>query len=288
MQTRNKTLIFAGILFLFLGIALSSYFLSLGKLRIITCDVGQGDGFLIITPNGKQVVVDGGPGNKMAGCLANNMPFFDRTVEFVLNTHPQEDHLEGLIGVLEAYKVRNVAITRVEAKTGFFDAWKSNLAIEQARIYNAKAGDRVILDSGRSGEVNIEILWPPDYKITSWLIDAPKDLNESSIVFRLNYGQFCAYFTGDITKEILEVLIDKPCQLLKVGHHGSKTGTSEKILSESGAKVALIGVGKNNRYGHPHKEVIDAFQVRGIKILRTDVDGEVEVETDGRIIKIKN
>lgn len=288
MQTKIKALLFSGFALFFAGLLLIFYFSSLGELRIIACDVGQGDGLLIVTPGGKQVVVDGGPGNKMAGCLSNNMPFWDRTVEVVLNTHPQEDHLEGLVGVLENYKVKTVAVSGIEAKTGFFDAWEKDLAIEQARIYNPKAGDKVILDNGRNGGVGMEILWPPNYKYDSWALVTPKDLNESSVVFRLSYGQFCAYFTGDIPMEILETLIDKPCQVLKIAHHGSKTGTSEKILDSAKPKVVIIQAGKNNRYGHPHKEVLDLLGDSQVQVLRNDLDGEVEVATDGMIIRVKH
>ncbi len=294
MQLKTRVLIFAGAAFLFLGGALTFHFLSLGNLRIIACDVGQGDGLLIITPDGKQIVVDGGPGDKMAGCLSSYMPFWDRSIDMVLNTHPQQDHLEGLVGVLANYKVKMIATTGVVNMTELYREWEKAIKVEGAKIYIPKAGDRVVFDSkqarlpARQGStLSMDILWPGADKIVEWAANPPKDSNESSIVFRLNYGGFCAYFTGDIPKEILEDVIDKKCQVLKVAHHGSKTGTSEKIVEEVSPEIAIVQVGKNNRFGHPTKEVLDMLVSKGVKTVRNDTNGVIEIESEGREYRVK-
>ena len=121
-----------------------------------------------------------------------------------------------------------------------------------------------------------------------WKIARPSDINDSSAVVRLGYNPdtgsgeaICAYLTGDLPKEILEGLINKPCQILKISHHGSKTGTNQEILDKVNPQIAIIQVGSKNRFGHPHKEVLDILTLKGIKILRNDTSGTIEIDSDG-------
>ena len=281
MDQKTKILATLSIILIGLGLLLISQTQSFGKLRIIACDVGQGDGLLIITPGGQQVVVDGGPGTKIVDCLGSKMPFWDRTLELVVLTHPQKDHLEGLIAVLARYKVKMIATTGVKNETEVFDAWQKAMDDERAKIYRPKAGDRLVVD-----RVAIDVLWPTSQSLDVWQGQVPKDLNESSIVLRLAFGQNCAYLTGDIPKETLQGLIDRPCQILKIAHHGSKTGTNDQVLDAAKPAVAIIQVGKNS-FGHPHKEVLDLLQSKGVKILRNDTNGIIEVARDGKSYKIK-
>ena len=264
-----------------LGVLVIVQVQSLGKLRLIFCDVGQGDGILLISPAGKQIVVDGGPGNKMVDCLGQKMPFWDRTIEMVVLTHPQKDHLEGLLSVLARYKVEMIATTGVENNTDLFEEWQKAFLSEGARIYTPREGDRLVVD-----KANIDVIWPPNEKLAIWKLAGLSELNESSVVLRLQMGQFCAYLTGDIPKETLDEIIDRACQILKVSHHGSKTGTSEKVLDEARPQIALIQVGRNN-FGHPHKEVIDLLKSSNIKIFRNDINGIVEIQSDGVSFKTK-
>ena len=143
------------------------------------------------------------------------------------------------------------------------------------------------LSSNRGSTPKIKILWPSAASLSKWQAEPPKDLNETSIVMRIDYGLVCAYLTGDIPKEILEGIVDKPCQILKVAHHGSKTGTSDQVLDKIKPQIAVIQLGKNNRFGHPHKEVVDSLNSKGVKILRNDMLGTIEVETDGKSLSIK-
>jgi competence protein ComEC len=259
-----------------------------GKLRIIFCDVGQGDGMLIITPSGKEAVVDGGPGNSILSCLSNNMPFWDRNVEFMISTHPQADHMEGLIAILQNYQVKNILTTGIENNsTQFFGVWKKEIATEGAKIIAPNIGDEIILDSAAGNVVSFTVLWPGQSQINQWKVKPAGDLNDTAIIMRLNYGDFCVYLTADSPKEILERVVDKNCPVLKVAHHGSKTGTSEPVLDKIAPQLAVIQVGKNNRYGHPKKEVIDMLDGRKIKTLRNDINGMVKVDTDGKSFSIK-
>ena len=201
--------------------------------------------------------------------------------------------MEGLVSVLANYKVKMIGTTGVKNNTALFGAWQKASVGEHAKIYTPKKGDKLIVDSNHGSNVTIEILWPFDSaqgkpSIEYWKVDPPADLNESSIIMRVSYGSICAYLTGDIPKEILETIIDKPCQIFKVAHHGSKTGTNEEVMDEAKPKIAVIQVGKNNRFGHPYKEVVDLLNSKGVKILRNDELGTIEVDTDGRIFSIKS
>ena len=305
---KSKFLLTVALLLIGLGTLLVVQTASLGKLRLIFCDVGQGDGILIVTPLGKQVVVDGGPGSKIIDCLSNNMPFWDRNIEMMLLTHPQKDHMEGQVEIFARYKVEKVVYTGVKNDTDLARIWEKALLGERSQVIFANAGDVALLDNrgstpnrGRtSNGPSIEILWPFDSapfdksqgkqgkpSIEYWKVNPPKDLNETSIVTRLNYGAICIYLTGDIPKEILEGIINKPCQVLKIAHHGSRTGTNETVLDKIASKLAIIQVGKNS-FGHPHKEVINMLESKGIKILRNDTSGTVEVESDGKSLIIQN
>lgn len=281
MDGRTKIYFTAGLVFVGLGLLFISQVRTLGKLRLVFCDVGQGDGILIITPGGKQILVDGGPGKKITECLSSKMPFWDRNIELMIPTHPQQDHIEGQIDVFEKYQVRRVAYTGEENKAQFFVQWKKDLQNEGSRVTITKRGDRIIV-----GDVSMEVLWPSTEKEEEWKQKEPTDLNESSIVLRLSWGGFCAYLTGDIPKEILDTVADRKCQILKVAHHGSKTGTDLETVAKIAPKIAVIQVGKNNRFGHPTQEVLDLLGNGHLQILRNDLLGTIEIDYDGKGIKI--
>ncbi|MBI2326748.1 hypothetical protein HYU92_00345 [Candidatus Curtissbacteria bacterium] len=282
MATKEKFLLISALILISLGMLFIFQSQSFGKLRLIFCDVGQGDGILIIAPSGKQIVVDGGPGTKIVDCLGQKIPFWDRKIELVVLTHPQRDHLEGLVEVLARYQVEMIMTTGVANETDVYRAWEEALKEENTRIYTPNAGDEILVKGSTLARVEplvLKVLWPSRSDIDQWGVKAPKDLNETSIVMRLEYGGFCAYLTGDIPKEILETLIDTECELLKVSHHGSKTGTNEEILDSVNPEVAVIQVGKNS-FGHPTKEVLDLLESKGVKILRNDINGIIEVVSD--------
>jgi len=281
MDQKTKIFLTLAVIFAGLGVLLILSFQNLGKFRLIFCDVGQGDGMLLVSSSGKQIVVDGGPGTKIADCLSQNMPFWDRTVELVVATHAQKDHMEGLLEVLARYKVEMVAETKVNNGSELYRAWEKAVENEKTKVYVAKAGDKLSIDAKQGQTLSIDILWPEAGKLAVWQSSPPSDLNESAIVLRVNYGQLCAYLTGDIPKETLQGLIDRQCQVLKISHHGSKTGTNEEIINEVRPRLVIIQVGKNS-YGHPTKEVIDLLTSNTVKILRNDTNGIIEVTSDGK------
>lgn len=277
MEFRLRLLLFVVPIITGLGILLLIQSKDLQKARLIFCDVGQGDGMLIVSGT-KQVVIDGGPGNRILDCLGGKMPFWDRKIEMVVLTHPQRDHMEGLIAVLARYDVKRVVTTGIGNETDVFRAWEEAVKSEDALVYAPDVGDQFVT----RGPLKLSVLWPNREMIEKWQDDPPADLNDSSIVMRLDFGQACAYLTGDIPKETLVSLIDRQCEILKVSHHGSKTGTNEEILLKVNPKVAVIQVGKNS-YGHPTKEVLDLLQSKGVKILRNDLEGTIEINLDGQL-----
>lgn len=229
------------------------------QLHLVFCDVGQGDAILISYLQ-TQVLIDGGPDNKILGCLSKNMPFWDRQIEMVILTHPEEDHAGGLINVFERYGVRYFV---------------SN-GLGKSSTVLVKAGDQI-----KIGSLHFLVLWPPkDYEIN-------KELNDSSVVLKLSFGHSQALFTGDISEKIEQQLDLEEIEILKVAHHGSKFSTSEEFLDKIKPKLAVISVGKNN-FGHPTQEVLERLKQAGVKVLRTDQQGNIEIVSDGRGWHVKS
>lgn len=276
MNMSSRILITIAMILTGLGLIFIFELSSIEKTRLVFCDVGQGDGILIQSGS-RQVVIDGGPGNKMLGCLGDKMPFWDKEIEIVVLTHPQQDHMEGLLGVLENYEVGTVITTNVPNTTKMYGEWQKLLTTEGAKVHVPEIGDKSVIKTS-SPRVGFEIIWPSRNQIQEWQENPPGDLNETSIVMRLDADSSCIYLTGDIPKEIFEGLIDRPCGILKIAHHGSRTGTSEEILEKAKPEVAVIQSGKNNRFGHPHKEVVDLLISKSIRILRNDTEGILELD----------
>jgi len=249
------------------------------KLHLIICDVGQGDGIVIITPSGNQILVDGGPDGSLSACLGKKAGFFDKKVELLVLTHPQADHMDGFAGVFDSYKVENVLQTSADSKSENFLRFKNSLKEEKPKVIEAKIGLKISLGGGAV----LQILWPDTN-----IVKSARDLNDTSIVARLVFGQFCAYLTGDITKEMELAILSKlkKCPVLKVAHHGSNTGTSEIFLSAIESELALISAGEKNRFGHPHKEILERLEAKKIKVLRTDRNGTIEVVSDGNSYQV--
>lgn len=283
-----KILITATLIFLGLGMLLIFQTQSSGKLRMIFCDVGQGDGMLLISPEGHQVVVDAGAGVRIQDCLSKYIPFSDRTIEMIVPTHPHQEHAEGFLEILNRYDVKSVITTNVPNNTQFYKLLTAAIASEHSNVHEPNVGDVILLDPARGqNSAKLEVISPTSEQIAKWKENPPSDLNDVSVVMRLTYGGFCAYLTGDLPKEMLEPLINKQCQVLKVVHHGSNTGTSDKVLSEINPQIAVIQVGEKNKFGHPHKEVLDLLNSHKIQVLRNDLSGTIEIDSDGKGYKVK-
>lgn len=257
-----------------------------GKLHITFCDVGQGDAAYIRLPDGRDMLVDGGPNDKVLGCLGKHMPFWDRHIDIVLMTHPQKDHMQGLLSVFDRYQVgyfvRSDIVNTTEGYQKLMELVKKH-AIKEKFV---TAGERIAI-----GDTHLTILWPSSEQIGSSVLGATTDLNDGSIVFWLQYGSFDAIFTGDADTRVEDgyrgiPLSGDAIEVLKVPHHGSKTGMSEAFADWLTPQLAVISVGKNNSYGHPGKNILEMLQQRESMIVRTDQAGDIEVESDGRMWRV--
>lgn len=264
-----------------------------GKLHLIVCDVGQGDGILIRTPNGNDIVIDGGPDDSILDCLSNHMPFWDREIEVMILTHPHADHLTGLISVLKRYKVMHYFTENVKNDTLVYRKLQDILANNKLTAKFSFAGDRIDF----SDKTSILTLWPDKEwfenqklqdSVNSQKENISLDINGFSLVSLLSYGNFKVLLTGDGGVLIMDKIAASvgKVDILKVPHHGSKTGLSSLFLEKINAKLAIISVGGKNRYGHPAKIILDLLEKHNIKTLRTDKDGEIEVVTNGKTFKI--
>ncbi len=263
---KNKILIYLSLIALII-----IFYLTLpdGRAKVVVCDVGQGDAILATYKN-IQMLVDVGPDNKkVLKCLENYLPFWDKTIEVVILTHGDSDHVGGLDDLLRSYKVNK-----------FFSNGLLGDEIEQ-KIYSQKVGQNDIISVGL---FEFEVVWP--LTNSNVVLASEEDSNENSVVGFLNWlpvvvGQeWSMFMSGDMGAETEQKLVWRQIvtdnvDVLKVSHHGSNTGTSDEILEVLKPKVAVISVGKNNQFGHPTEDVLKKFKDRNIKIQRTDIDGEI-------------
>lgn len=252
-----------------------------GLLAIHFLDVGQGDAIFIESPTGTQLLIDGGRDASVLNGLRQEMSFFDRTIDFVLATHPDSDHISGLVDVLQRYRIGQIILTENKSDTPADNAFLAAVASEQASTTNARRGQRYDLGGG----TYLDILFPDTN---------PKDMesNTSSIVARLVYASTSVMLTGDSPKQIEEYLVlaegeHLKSDILKVGHHGSRTSSAELFLDTVAPTYAIISAGKNNRYGHPHVEVTDALFNRGVKTYSTAEAGTITFLSDGKSLWLR-
>jgi len=248
-------------------------------------DVGQGDAIFIETPEKHQILIDGGPDSTILEKLGVEMPFWDRTIDLIILTHPEEDHLSGLIGVLKRYKVENILWTGVLHTAPEYDEWNRAIETEGAKIQIAKAGQKIFWN--KNPEDFIEILYPFENLSGQDF----KDINDTSVVSHLVFGEKSFLFPGDIFEkaegEILNRGMEVNSDVLKVAHHGSKTSSSPQFLAKVSPKIAVISLSKNNKYGHPHQETLEKLKNYGIRILRTDQSGDIKIISDRINLKLE-
>ncbi|MDO8436177.1 MAG: ComEC/Rec2 family competence protein [bacterium] len=289
MPDKKIKFVFGILLSLFVfNILVWSAILNLSKSRVLEVtffDVGQGDAIFIETSKRQQILIDGGPSSVVLEKLGKEMPFWDRTIDLVVLTHPEKDHLQGLILVLKKYKVENILWTGVIRDTSEFQEWqkliKEKEAREGAKITIAKAGQKICLGICSGSYPELDVLFPFDDLENQNF----KDSNDTSIILRLSYKNSAFLFTGDASKSVEKKLLEKgigiDSDVLKVGHHGSKTSSGENFVAEVSPEIAIISVGKDNKYGHPTQEVLDTLKNYGIKIFKTDEDGDVKIISNG-------
>lgn len=269
------------------------------KLHLVFCDVGQGDAILIIQGS-RQILIDGGPNDKVLNCLSRHLPFWDRDLELVVLTHPESDHITGLTSVIERYNVIEILSNSLPAETGVFSKFRNQVIDHKIPVFSPKKGDII-----KIGPLELKILYPLE-KLGNELVWQNKqslavlgvsvytgNFNQTAIASELQYRSFKVLLPADIESSE-EKLIENPgkVNVLKVAHHGSKYSSSEEFLEKIQPEVAVISVGANNRYGHPAAETLERLKNLVLdrggrpKILRTDLDGEIEIVSDGQSWKI--
>lgn len=249
------------------------------KLRIFFIDVGQGDSTLIITPDKKTVLIDGGGSDSFDVGEKVLLPYLlDRRilkVDYVLISHFDTDHCGGILTIMEKVKVKNIIISEQAEHSENYERFKKLMIHKKIRLIEVKKGDKIKI--GRYSE--FKILFP-----TSRLL-SENPLNNNSIVAQFNYNNFKMLFTGDIEKLAEQQILKAEkaeirADILKVAHHGSKTSSIPEFIKAVRPKIALIGVGKNNTFGHPNQQTIKNLENIKCRIYRTDLQGEIIIKID--------
>ena len=256
-------------------------------LKVDFLSVGQGDSFLVETPDKHYILIDGGPDSSVLGKLGEYMPFWDRTIDLVVLTHPDSDHVTGLIDVLSKYKIENILWTGISRDGATYQEWV-NAVVKQkkegAQIIIAKAGEEI-----KIGNVLMDVLNPFNNLAGQYF---KTDDNDTGVVTKLVYGKTSFLFEADITGKEEQVLVNSgenlQSEVLKVAHHGSKYSTSDIFLAAVQPEIAVISDGKNNVYHFPTTDVLQRLEKFAIKIFRTDINGDVDFVSDGNNIKLVN
>lgn len=273
--TRTALLIISATLSLVIWLVpLSDKTTSSGLLSVYFLDVGQGDAIFIETPDGVQMLIDGGPNSMVLRELRAVMPWFDRSVDVVMATHPDKDHIGGLIDVLARYQVANIMSTSNSGDTSVASMFGISSEKEKAKLVTVEAGKRY-----RLGEFVDLLVFSPASAVAM-------ESNASSVVMQLRYGNTNVFLTGDATLAIEDYLVARfgeylQSDILKLGHHGSRTSTSEGFLDTVRPQYAVVSAGRGNSYGHPHDEVVERIVERNIELLNTAESGRVGFVSDG-------
>jgi competence protein ComEC len=259
------------------------------KLHVVICDVGQGDGIFVRTPRGIDIVMDGGPDNRIIDCIGKRMPFWDKTIEIVILSHPHADHLTGLITLSKYYKIETFVTENLKNNTVGYQALLQSLISRKIKINYVYAGDKFKIRDG----VSLEVVGPSKEFLQETSPNGEiGDTGElASLESLLTYGKFSMLLTGDSqTLELGEALksINSSISVLQVPHHGSKFGLNQEILGILNPKFAVISVGKDNKYSHPNSLTLDLLKQSGSKTLRTDQIGDIEIISDGNGFSTKN
>jgi competence protein ComEC len=247
-----------------------------GELTVAFLDVGQGDGIFIETPDGVQVLIDGGPDATVLRSLGGVMGVGDRTIDVVMGTHPDKDHVAGLVDVLARYQVAQVLRTENVNDTAPSEAFDWAVEAESTNVSYARAGQ--IWQLGASTTLTI---LSPASNPAQW------ESNAASIVALLRFGDTEFLLTGDAGEGTESYLVEEygsalQAEVLKLGHHGSRTSSSEVFLETVKPQYAVVSAGKDNDYGHPHDEVVKRVGAVGAELVSTAEGGTVLFRSDGK------
>ncbi|OJI09620.1 MAG: hypothetical protein COV08_00550 [Candidatus Vogelbacteria bacterium CG10_big_fil_rev_8_21_14_0_10_49_38] len=252
-------------------------------LTVAFLDVGQGDAILITAPNRNQVLIDGGPSRQTVRALAAATPFYDRSLDLVVATHPDADHIGGLPEVLSRYHVAGFLESPFRGKTTVYESLEIALAEAKTERLVAKVGTKIILGP----ETVMEVL--AARTPTLGPRGGQPAANDSSLVIKLTHGENTFLLTGDLSAKLLDQLAARSpeavrAEVLKVSHHGSKNSSSLWFFRQVDPNLAIISAGANNRFGHPHQEVLTWLRVAGIQTFNTADAGTITLKSDGATV----
>ncbi len=255
------------------------------NVEVVFLDIGQGDSILIKTKYNQQILIDGGPDAKVLGRLGRNLPFYDHDLDLVIATHPDADHVAGLVDVLRRYQVSTFLEPGIKHDTGIFAALQQ--AVDSQQIEHRYATGYARYDLGDN--LWLDILFPDHSLVGQTLANT----NDASIVARLTDGQVDYLLTGDAPLAVEAGLAAAygaamGSEVLKLGHHGSNTSSGDDFLDAVKPEAAVISSGRNNRYGHPHPAVLNRLKKRAIPALRTDEMGDIRLRSDGEFVELIN
>ena len=279
---KHVALYFVGILFaanFFIWYAVSAE--ERGILTVAFLDVGQGDAIFIESPTGKQILLDGGPDGSVLSRIGALLPFYDRSIDMLIVSNPDKDHFAGFIDVLKNYQVGNIMEPGTIPNTEIYKIFKEFVREEGATSVLARRGMNIDLGGG----VYLQILFP-DRDVSGL------STNDGSIIVKLIYGDISFLLPGDTTQNIEKYLVgldgsNLDVDVLKLAHHGSKTSSSEPLLAVTTSEYAVISAGVKNRYGHPHREVLERLAKYNIPALGTYKEGTIIFESDGEQLRRK-
>jgi len=283
-SSRKYILIFLVLVFLAFNFLLfkTDYENSHRKFTFAMLDVGQGDALFIESPTGTQILIDSGPPGKILGQLAKVMPPFDRSLDAIILSHPDQDHIGGLVDVLKNYKVGKVFDPGIADDSKTYQNLEDEIKKQNIPNILARRGMRLDMGAGTF----IDILFP-DRDVYTW------ETNKGSVVAKLSYGKTTIMLTGDAPIETEKIILSEnsssqlKSDILKVGHHGSHNSSSLGFIKAISPKYSLISVGKDNKYGHPHQDVLDILLGINSKILRTDELGTIIMKLNGDMLEWK-
>jgi beta-lactamase superfamily II metal-dependent hydrolase len=235
-------------------------------------DVGQGDAALVETPSNQRILIDGGPNDSVVAKLDKVIPFYQRRLDAVILSHPHADHLDGLLKVLKTYEVKAVYMTGVVQTTPEYLEFLDDIKAKNIQAKNVSLNNEIDLGN----DIRIKILYPTK----NFQGQKMDNLNNSSIVAKLIWGNVSFLFTGDLEaegqEELLKTGADVEAEVLKVPHHGSKDSADFNFDQKVAPKYAIISVGKDNQFGHPSAKALDFL--KSVQVFRTDLDGDVKCD----------
>lgn len=253
-------------------------------LTFVMLDVGQGDALFLESPTGKQIMFDGGPIRKVLGPLQKTMSPFDKSIDMLVITNPDADHIGGFLDILKNYKVNYILESGALTDSKIYQNLKEEIKKQNIRTMLARGGMRLNIGGGAF----VDILFP-DRNVSEWAT------NDGSIVARVSYGKTSIMLTGDATAKTEKIILENQKKsarqdlegfglkttILKVGHHGSRTSTSREFAKAVMPVYAFISNGKDNKYGHPHEDTLDTLNNLGVEIFRTDLLGNIMMKSNG-------